>query len=89
VLLTFKAHWTDCLRQYVTLKANLLRWKRSTNRWRYTSSFHAAVIGTPTIQKGGKRREINARLSFNTACELGFRGSFNEWERLMGAATKP
>ena len=25
--------------------------------------------------KGGKRREINARLSFNTACELGFRGS--------------
>ena len=23
--------------------------------------------------KGGKRREINARLSFNTACELGFR----------------
>jgi len=24
--------------------------------------------------KGGKRREINARLSFNTACELGFRG---------------
>ena len=36
--------------------------------------------------KGGKRREINARLSFNTACELGFRGSLYEWERLMGAA---
>jgi hypothetical protein len=35
--------------------------------------------------KGGKRREINARLSFNTACELGFRGSLGEWERLMGA----
>jgi hypothetical protein len=35
--------------------------------------------------KGGKRREINARLSFNTACELGFRGSLDEWERLMGA----
>jgi hypothetical protein len=33
---------------------------------------------------GGKRREINARLSFNTACELGFRGSLDEWERLMG-----
>src|SRR5260370_2775778 len=32
--------------------------------------------------KGGKRREINARLSFNTACELGFRGSLDEWERL-------
>ena len=38
--------------------------------------------------KGGKRRETNARLSFNTACELGFRGSLDEWERLMGAATK-
>ena len=38
--------------------------------------------------KGGKRREINARLSFNTACELGFRGSLDEWERLMGAAAR-
>jgi hypothetical protein len=38
--------------------------------------------------KGGKRRETNARLSFNTACELGFRGNLAEWERLMGAATK-
>jgi hypothetical protein len=35
--------------------------------------------------KGGKRREMNALLSFNTACELGFRGSLDEWERLMGA----
>jgi hypothetical protein len=38
--------------------------------------------------KGGKRREINARLSFNTACELGFRGSLDEWERLMGAIAR-
>ena len=38
--------------------------------------------------KGGKRREINARLSFNTACELGFRGSLDEWERLIGAVAK-
>jgi hypothetical protein len=38
--------------------------------------------------KSGKRREINARLSFNTACELGFRGSIDEWERLMGAAVR-
>ena len=38
--------------------------------------------------KGGKRREINARLSFNTACELGFRGSLDEWERLMGAVVR-
>jgi hypothetical protein len=38
--------------------------------------------------KGGKRREMNARLSFNTACELGFRGSLEEWERLMGAVAR-
>ena len=29
--------------------------------------------------KDGKRREINARLSFDTASELGFRGSLDEW----------
>ena len=38
--------------------------------------------------KSGKRREITARLSFNTACELGFRGSLDEWGRLMGAVAK-
>jgi hypothetical protein len=38
--------------------------------------------------KSGKRRGTNARLSFNTACELGFRGSLDEWERLMGAAPR-
>jgi chromosome segregation ATPase len=32
--------------------------------------------------------EVNARLSFNTACELGFRGSLDEWERLMGAVAR-
>ena len=35
--------------------------------------------------KSGKRREINARLSWQQACELGFRGDLTEWERLMGA----
>jgi hypothetical protein len=38
--------------------------------------------------KSGKRREMNARLSFNAACELGFRGSLDEWERLMGAVAR-
>ena len=38
--------------------------------------------------KSGKRRETNAQLSFNTACELGFRGSLDEWERLMGAVVR-
>jgi hypothetical protein len=38
--------------------------------------------------KSAKRREMNARLSFNTACELGFSGSFDDWERLMGAVPR-
>jgi hypothetical protein len=38
--------------------------------------------------KNGKRGEMNVRLSFNTACELGFRGSLDEWERLMGAVAR-
>jgi hypothetical protein len=38
--------------------------------------------------KGGKRCQIHVRLSFNTACDLGFRGSLDEWERLMGAVAK-
>jgi hypothetical protein len=35
--------------------------------------------------KSGSRREISASLSWRTACELGFRGTLEEWERLMGA----
>ena len=38
--------------------------------------------------KSGKRREMTARLSFNTACELGFRGNLDERERLMGAVAR-
>jgi hypothetical protein len=38
--------------------------------------------------KSGKRLELNARLNFNTARELGFRGRLDEWERLMGAVTR-
>lgn len=38
--------------------------------------------------KSGSRREIAARLSWQTACELGFRGSLHDWERLMGAVAK-
>jgi hypothetical protein len=35
--------------------------------------------------KGGRRHETMARLSYQTACDLGFRGSLGDWERLMGA----
>jgi hypothetical protein len=38
--------------------------------------------------KSGKRCETMARLSFDTACEMGFRGSLDEWERLMGAVAR-
>jgi hypothetical protein len=38
--------------------------------------------------KSGKCHEMIARLSFNTACELGFRGSLDEWERLIGAVAR-
>lgn len=38
--------------------------------------------------KSGKRRETAARLSWQRACDLGFRGALGEWERLMGAASK-
>jgi hypothetical protein len=38
--------------------------------------------------KSGKRSETAARMSWQTACKLGFRGNLGEWERLMGAASK-
>ena len=38
--------------------------------------------------KSGKRRETIAQLSFKTACDLGFCGSLDEWERLMGAVAR-
>ena len=38
--------------------------------------------------KGGKRSDAVARTSWQTACELGYRGSLAEWERLMGSVLK-
>ena len=38
--------------------------------------------------KSGKRREVTARLSYDRACKLGFCGSLDEWERLMGAVAR-
>jgi hypothetical protein len=35
--------------------------------------------------KGGKRHATAARLSWQAACGLGFRGSLEEWKRLLGA----
>ena len=38
--------------------------------------------------KGGKRADTVARLTWQTACDLGFRGSLGEWERLIAAASR-
>lgn len=38
--------------------------------------------------KSGKRSSTAARLSWQRACELGFRGNLVEWERLMGATAQ-
>jgi hypothetical protein len=38
--------------------------------------------------KSGKRCHTAARVTWQTACDLGFRGSLEEWERLMGAAPR-
>jgi hypothetical protein len=38
--------------------------------------------------KSGKRSEVVARISWQAACNLGFRGSLGEWERLMGAVPR-
>lgn len=38
--------------------------------------------------KSGKRSEVVARMSWQAACTLGFRGSLGEWERLLGATPR-
>lgn len=38
--------------------------------------------------KSGKRHETAARMSWQAACDLGFRGSLGEWNRLMGAESR-
>jgi hypothetical protein len=38
--------------------------------------------------KSGKRSDTAARLSWQQACDFGFRGTLGEWERLMGATSK-
>jgi septal ring factor EnvC (AmiA/AmiB activator) len=40
------------------------------------------------VLKSGKPQNLAARLSWQRACDLGFRSDLGEWERLMGAAPK-
>ena len=41
--------------------------------------------GRTNDTKSGKRHHLSARLSWQQACDLGFRGDLGEWERLLGA----
>jgi hypothetical protein len=79
---------TAASRRLQSLPRRFVKWKRlskpcavSTTRWRhiFVSRRHYRNVHDT---KGGKRREMNARLNFNTACELGFRGRLGEWARL-------
>ncbi len=38
--------------------------------------------------KSGKRKETASRISWQEACDLGFRGDLGEWELLLGAGGK-
>ena len=38
--------------------------------------------------KSGKRHHLSVRLSWQQACDLGFRGDLEEWERLLRAAVR-
>jgi hypothetical protein len=44
-------------------------------------------IGTSLIRKAETPRDERTA-EFQSACELGFRGSFDEWKRLMGAVAR-
>ena len=39
--------------------------------------------------KSGKPKERAARFTYHKACELGFRGSFGQWEQLLGGMPGP
>jgi len=68
-----------------------LNWRPSkpnTTRWRRTIFVSRRHYRNVNDTRSGKRREMTAGLSFNTACELGFRESLDEWERLMGAVAR-
>ena len=84
----FKTHWNGSLPVIRDVETELAAMKAEHDPLASHIFISRRHYRNAKDTKGGKRREMNARLSFNTACELGFRGSLDEWERLMGAATK-
>ena len=84
----FKMHWNDSSAAIHDVECELEAMKAEHDPLAshiFTSRGH---YRNANDTKSGKRRGTNARLSFNTACELGFRGSLDEWERLMGAVAR-
>jgi hypothetical protein len=49
---------------------------------------HAHVRATEKDGKSGKFSERMARVSYREALDLGFRGGFEEWHRLLGAVAR-
>jgi hypothetical protein len=47
-------------------------------RFAHRTQLNDSLMG----DKGPERHEIAARLSWQKACELGFRGDLDEWQRL-------
>jgi hypothetical protein len=81
-LLTSKTHWSAAIRD---VEAELAVMEAEHDPLASHIFISRRHYRNASDTKGGKRREMNARLNFNAACELGFRGSLGDWERLMGA----
>ena len=70
---------------------SVLRETRSEVSKKLEITFSAgAAYQDKSDTKSGKRHHTAALLSWRSACDLGFRGTLGEWERLLGAqATAP
>jgi hypothetical protein len=78
----------DSLRRYRDVKSELAAMKAEHDPLASHIFVSCRYYRNVNDTKSGKRREMKARLSFDTACEIGFRGSLDEWQRLMGAVAR-
>jgi hypothetical protein len=84
----FKMHWSDSLAAIREVDSELASMKAEHDPLASHMFISRRFYRNVTDTKSGKRRETMFLLSFNSACELGFRGSLDEWERLMGAVAR-
>jgi hypothetical protein len=66
----FKTHWNNSLWSYRDVESELAAMKAEHDRSHRTSLFRAVIIALSPIRKSGKRREMMARLGFNTPANL-------------------